>query len=42
MHSSMEVCSLEDYYSLYEMMKSFYNTDILVKENETEILYEKK
>ncbi len=42
MHSSMEVCSLVDYYSLYEMMKSFYNTDIIVKENETEIIHQKK
>ncbi len=31
MHSSIEVCSIKDYHSLYEMMKVFYNTEIKIK-----------
>ncbi len=31
MHSSMEVCSFNDYYSLYQMMKLFYNTSITIE-----------
>ncbi len=31
MHSSLEVCSVKDYESLYKMMKVFYNSNITVK-----------
>ena len=34
MHSSVEVCSINDVYELYKMMKAFYETKISKKENE--------
>lgn len=34
MHSSKELCSVNDVYELYKMMKSFYNSYITFKNNE--------
>jgi len=37
MHSSMEVCSINDYFELYKIMKAFYNTKITQKKESTEL-----
>lgn len=37
MHSSLEVCSYDDIKSLYKMMKAFYETRIIKKNNNYEI-----
>lgn len=34
MHSSVEVCSINDVFELYKMMKSFYDSNITIKNNE--------
>lgn len=37
MHSSIEVCSIKDYYELYKMMKAFYHSNIEIKKESTKI-----
>lgn len=38
MHSSLELCSLKDYYELYKIMLEFYNTKIIQKKESTKLL----
>lgn len=38
MHSSLEVCSLKDYFELYQIMKEFYNTKIIQTKESTKII----
>jgi len=35
MHSSIETCSINDYFELYKMMKEFYNTKITIEKENT-------
>ena len=37
MHSSIETCNINDVYELYKMMKAFYETNILIKNNNIKI-----
>jgi len=39
MHSSIEVCNFDDYISLYQMMKTFYNISFQIKKERTEIIF---
>lgn len=38
MHSSVEVCSINDFYNLYLMMLTFYNSYIEIKKENTKII----
>ena len=38
MHSSMEVCSIDDFYSLYQIMKIFFQTDFKITKKSTKII----
>jgi len=38
MHSSIEVCSIKDYYELYKIMSAFYNTKIIETKESTKLI----